>query len=371
MKDRIALFAIGASLLALPTLASAQAGGDPTTPPAGVPGKVMKTLDEVEARIPLVDGAPGVSENANTGFTISQSGSYYLTGNISVDTESGIQVNASNVTVDLNGFTITGTGAATGTRYGIYTGFSSDVVVKNGFIECSYSVELGGAALDGSAFDAAIFSEVFFGLGDAEGIVVEKVSITGVAGDGIVNAFLVKDSTVRFIDGIGIEAKVVRGSIASDCEGIAIKADKVIASEGHSLANIGISATVVSDSTGESEKDSIGGEAAGIKAVTVSNSQGTGVIGIGIDAETVTNSIGISTDGRGISALTVHNSKGTSTNSIGIRAKMVTNSSGTSTASHGIFSDGGVVSFSFGETSDNAFLDIAPANGAILFNNAP
>jgi hypothetical protein len=108
------LLALSASLLALPTIATAQLGGDPTMPPAGAPGPVMKTLDQVEPRTPLVDGAPGVSVAPSGTITISQSGSYYLTENLSVTSGDGINVDANGVTLDLRGFTITSSAATAG-----------------------------------------------------------------------------------------------------------------------------------------------------------------------------------------------------------------------------------------------------------------
>jgi parallel beta-helix repeat protein len=75
----------------------------PLTPP-GAPGPTMKTLTQIEPRTPLAQPAPG-------GFpiVISAPGSYYLTENITGTVgKNGIQVNASGVTIDLNGFEIFG-----------------------------------------------------------------------------------------------------------------------------------------------------------------------------------------------------------------------------------------------------------------------
>lgn len=96
---------------------SAQAGGDPTAPPAVV-GKTMKTLDQVEARNPLVDGAPGVSittsqvtvngtDYSTQAVTISEPGSYYLTaGVIAGPGRPAIRINANQVSLDLNGMSL-------------------------------------------------------------------------------------------------------------------------------------------------------------------------------------------------------------------------------------------------------------------------
>ncbi|MCW1914150.1 right-handed parallel beta-helix repeat-containing protein [Luteolibacter sp. GHJ8] len=77
----------------------------PTAPldGSGNPQPAMKTLHQVEPRIPLAGGT--------IAHVISQPGSYYLTANISQSgTSNGITVNAQNVTLDLNGFAIIGNG---------------------------------------------------------------------------------------------------------------------------------------------------------------------------------------------------------------------------------------------------------------------
>lgn len=60
--------------------------------PAAPPGPVMKTLDQVEPRTPISE--PG---------SITEAGSYYLTNSIN----GTVIVVAENVSLDLNGFTIT------------------------------------------------------------------------------------------------------------------------------------------------------------------------------------------------------------------------------------------------------------------------
>ena len=89
--------------------AAAQSGG-PLTPP-GPPGKSMKSLDQVEPATPLVDGAPGTSTSPSGTITISEPGSYYLTGNHTVETGNGIILAADGITLDLRGFTISSTAA--------------------------------------------------------------------------------------------------------------------------------------------------------------------------------------------------------------------------------------------------------------------
>ena len=65
--------------------------------PSAPPGPTMKTLDEVEPRIPI-KGLP---------FTISNPGSYYLTKDLSTNGV-GVIVDTDNVTIDLMGFSLIG-----------------------------------------------------------------------------------------------------------------------------------------------------------------------------------------------------------------------------------------------------------------------
>ncbi len=71
------------------------------TPPGG-PGPVMRSLDQIyarlDARIPIT--------NSSTPVTISTPGSYYLTTNLTVSNGNPITIATNNVTLDLNGCTV-------------------------------------------------------------------------------------------------------------------------------------------------------------------------------------------------------------------------------------------------------------------------
>lgn len=90
----------------------------------GPPSPTMKTLAQVEPRTIIT----------NLPYTITQSGSYYLVTNLTAASGvTGITINADNVTVDLNGFELVGTGPFAN---GIWAtpAFRTNIVVRNGTV---------------------------------------------------------------------------------------------------------------------------------------------------------------------------------------------------------------------------------------------
>jgi len=203
----------------------------PLTPP-GAPAPAMKTLDQVEARTPLAGGTSPVSIG---------SGSYYLTGNLTVSTgANGITVTASNVTIDLNGFTLTG---PTSVATGIYlNGGVSNVTIVNGTIrnwgsdginavgnphvraEKVRIISNGGAGIDADVNAEVIScvaeSNVGAGIRGTDNCLVKDtqvLSTTGVNSAGILlgAAAIVTGCIARGNSGDGIAPG--QGSIVSDC----------------------------------------------------------------------------------------------------------------------------------------------------------
>lgn len=126
---RVALALVG--LLALPTT-FALAG--PLTPPAGPVAPTAKPLSEIEPRIAI--NATNTPGNGLAEFVITQPGSYYFTGNVNTSSKSMLIIRASNVTVDLSGYTLASSGGI-GIRPGIVVDLASitNVRILNGSIQ--------------------------------------------------------------------------------------------------------------------------------------------------------------------------------------------------------------------------------------------
>ncbi|RYD50217.1 MAG: hypothetical protein EOP85_00005 [Verrucomicrobiaceae bacterium] len=310
--------------------ASLLAQGD-LAPPAGAPAAGMKTLEQMEPRIPVQKLA------AAPPYTISASGSYYLTGNITVADGNAINiiVGQGGVTLDMNGYTISSTHpSGSGTAISIYPSSSASTIF-NGHI-------FSGTTYSAPNFTSRGFSGGIVAQSGVASHQVRDVTVTGVSGLGINLGFhsLVSNCSVKTVMDTGIIAGTVTGSRA------------------HEIGGTGILAGTVSDSSATSVDS--GGQA-GIAGETVENCTGTSKGGAGIAGGNVRGCTGISTGSSpslvdksyGISATwSVSDSRGTSTNSWGVYSSNgnVTNCYGISSNSSlggGIFSPG-TVSFSRG-----------------------
>ncbi len=168
-------------------------GGD-LNPPAGPIAPTMKTLVDVEPRIAVNSAnTPG---DANSTFRIAQSGSYYLTGNVTGESgKAGIEIAASDVTLDLGGHALIGVG---GSLSGISAPASfARIVVRNGTLRGwgEMGVSLFG---DNSVID---------------GVIASGNGTTGLLADGAGSR--IHDCTASSNGGRGIQTR--NGGIVEGC----------------------------------------------------------------------------------------------------------------------------------------------------------
>jgi parallel beta-helix repeat protein len=158
--------------------------------PSGPPAPTMKTLAQIEPRIPI-----------SASFNITNSGSYYVTTNLAVSSGNGIIISANNVTLDLNGFALSG---APGSFLGIsINGARTNITIRNGSLN-----GWGGDGVEGSSF------------GSIQGGIIEQLTVSGNGGYGIriAGSALVRDCVSRSnaVDGIQCVGCLVTDCVVSE-----------------------------------------------------------------------------------------------------------------------------------------------------------
>jgi hypothetical protein len=251
------------------------------SPPGGAISPSMKDLDDVEPRTAIRNDFDTI-----TPIVISSPGSYYLAEDIfSIHSEHGIEIDASHVTLDLNGFTVFGN-TEVGSLDGIHIADERhNVTIRNGTVRDFFQNGIYGTASDGCV---------------VEGVRVINNSLYGIR---LRNYSRVKDCMAlgnAQNDGITVNAKsVITGSLAWDNgnddsdAGIRVGADSGTVFACTSSENTGWGIRVGSGST--------------ISSCTARNNTGNGLdassVGHVVDSTATDNAINIS-------ATSAHNSFG-------------------------------------------------------------
>ncbi len=275
-------------LFSPPPLARAQGS---LTPP-GAPALTMKRLDEIETRIAV----QSLTGDGTAQFVINQSGSYYLTADISgVSGKSAIAINVDGVTLDLGGHALTG---VSGTLRGVeFRSTRTTVVVQNGTIR---NFDQGGVAtLPGFSAVNCRFENLtiacaggglIFNTGTPEGVLARGCIVTGVtSGLGIV-----------FVSTRGLVEHCVVNNIAGSGNSLGILAHTVT----------GCEVATISASGSSGAQGIVGSVVTGCTVTTVTNTGSGGAQGItsssvsGCDVSTISTASGAIT---GISAVAVEN----------------------------------------------------------------
>jgi hypothetical protein len=174
------------------------------TPP-GPPGPSMKTLDQIEARTPIMNSGA---------VTITNSGSYYLTQNITVAAGDAIDIAADNVSLDLNGFMITSTSdPPTGIAIDL-VGTRRSITILNGTIEGLISYP------GGRTVDMGFTSGIDYTNAAPEGARVSGVTVNTVGQHGIYlgeNSSSIQSCLVDNAGDTGLYATFVSDSVAYNC----------------------------------------------------------------------------------------------------------------------------------------------------------
>jgi parallel beta-helix repeat protein len=192
--------------------AALSAFGQGSLIPPGAPAETMKTLEQIEPRMPI-SALP---------YAIATSGSYYLTTNATAASGSGITIEVGNVTLDLGGFTLAG---ADGTGDGIFIdGNQTNIWIGSGTV-----AGWGGAGVNAAAATAAGFSALRvvgnggWGIDAGERATVRSCTAVenGDGSNGGINAdihSLIQDCLATFNRGFGIHAS--GGGTVRDCVAI-------------------------------------------------------------------------------------------------------------------------------------------------------
>jgi parallel beta-helix repeat protein len=189
------------------------------TPP-GPPAPTMKSLDQVEARI--IVNSVNTPGDATTLYKITQPGSYYLTTNITgVSGMSGIAIESSQVTLDLNGFSLNGVaGSLDGVRN--TNGSIIAVTVRNGIVRF-----WGGNGISGSGGYGAIYSDLIVFDNDNDGMDVFRATVRDcVAEDNGGTGISASESGVIHCSATGNDTGIA-GAYTSRVEGCTTKFNNV------------------------------------------------------------------------------------------------------------------------------------------------
>ena len=266
MKTSLAAVAVFASSFII----NNSAFGQGALTPSGPPGPTMLTLSQIEPRTPI----------SSLPLNITQPGSYYLTTNLTASPSGGIVIFTNNVTVDLNGFTISSVASGT-SGTGIYINplgaVLHNITILNGFIQSSVTNN-GNGVYSGNGFTSGIYCN-----GPGLNVRVSGVSVSGVLQHGIFlgtgTSTLVENCEVRTAGTYGILASTVKSCTAMDIGSTAIAGDQVADCRGESKVNgAGILANAtVRDSYGWSTNGNVGVDCSGSAENCYGYSYGSGI----------------------------------------------------------------------------------------------
>ncbi len=191
--------------------------------PSADPNSTMKTLDEVEPRIPI--GPATTPGDAEAVFKITQPGSYYLTDNLAgQENKNGIVIAADDVTIDLCGFAFIGVpNSVDGIRP---EGYCSNVAIENGIVK-GWGVNGVSTYAGGTPFSSSI------SYARLEGLIVSENGGYGIRGGygGIIRNCIARDN-----GSIGI-ITTNNGGVLENCTSVSNDGDGFSCFDGTVMTN--------------------------------------------------------------------------------------------------------------------------------------
>lgn len=141
---------LGAAGLAGAAYVASRAAAGPLSPPPGTVISTGRTLTEIYNRIPPA-GTTAVGLTAipggTSGVSISAPGSYILTGNLSSNDTSVITISSPDVTLDLNGYTVSSTNVGLFAAVISLDGFVDRTAIRNGKLVGSTNAIAGNSVV--------------------------------------------------------------------------------------------------------------------------------------------------------------------------------------------------------------------------------
>ena len=311
----VALFFSTTQLLNHSTL-FAQGGITPTGPP----GPTMKALDQIEPRT-AIESLP---------FNITQSGSYYFTKNLNFTAASGdaITISASNVTLDLMGFTLSSSNAVTGDAIRMNAGLRN-IAVRNGVIAGNTTVTISGSAPNQTwTVAAAGFNNGINALAspEASSCHFSQLRISGCRSVGLDGGgqAVVEQVTATQNGNIGIVA--MSGSVTNST-----------ASSNGDAGIVAMSGSVTGCTASNNGGAGIFATSGSVTGCTASNNASTGIFGSSVANSRSANN---GSDGIAASSGSVTNCTAGANGSSGIVGENITHCVAVFNTSHGIFVSG-------------------------------
>jgi hypothetical protein len=255
------LSALFVFLAALSSPLSTSAFGQGSLTPPGAPAPTMQTLDQLGAKLSQTGTKLDQTEPRipieSLPITITQSGSYYFTKNLRFTAASGtaILVQASDVTIDLMGFTLSSDAAVNSIAINLS---GTGCTVRNGSIVGATTISMAGSGASKTwTKTAAGFSFGIFAVGSGHRFIDLTIARCRDVGLSTGNDNVVARCIAYQNGGAGLSAGTISDSIAFENAGDGISTGQniggvVSASRAYNNKGDGFSAVIVANCTSTS-----------------------------------------------------------------------------------------------------------------------